>query len=77
MSRDSAGVGVPGLFHGLVPGQGLTLLLSPYFIFSQFKKYFVQKITKQKLSWLHFGLLWSLQALVDAVSCLGWPSVPI
>lgn len=36
MSLDSAGVGVPGLFHGLVPGQGLTLLLSPHFIFLQF-----------------------------------------
>lgn len=41
MSFDSAGVGVPGLFHGLVPGQGLTLLLSPHFIFLPFKRHFV------------------------------------
>lgn len=41
MSLDSAGVGVPGLFYGPVPGQGLTLLQSPHFIFLPFKKHFV------------------------------------
>lgn len=43
MPLSSAGVGVPGLFHGLLPGQGLTLLPSPYFIFSQFEVFCVEK----------------------------------
>lgn len=43
MSLSSAGVGVPGLFHGLLPGQGLTLLPSPHFIFSQFEAFCVEK----------------------------------
>lgn len=43
MSLDSAGVGVPGLFHGLVPGQGLTLIKSSFHLLVILKVFCVEK----------------------------------
>lgn len=55
MSLQSAGVGVPGFFHGVGPGQGLTLLLSPHFIFLQF--YFVYKSNKTEVGLVLFWFI--------------------
>lgn len=58
LSLAAAGVGVPGLYQGLVPGQGLSLSLSHSL--SQLVKCFtmlLQTSTAQRFNWLVFWFI--------------------
>lgn len=63
---DSAGIGVPGLFHGLVPGQGLPPSLSHHLSFLSFvsSQFLCTNVTKHRTGFIsvnygYFRLWWT------------------